>query len=141
MKLLLLNGPNLNLTGMRQPDIYGYKTLPEVVSELREFCDAYGCELIDIQSNHEGVLIDAIQDAMGKFDGIILNAGALAHYSYALRDAVACCGIPVVSVHISDVYSRESFRAVDVLADVCISSVVGQGTDGYRIAAERLIGS
>ncbi len=138
MKLLVLNGPNLNLVGAREPDIYGTISMSVIIDSLKDFCNAKGCEMSYIQSNHEGALIDAIQHGIGVYDGLILNAGALSHYSYALRDAVACCNMPTVNVHISDITSRESFRAIDVIADVCVFSVIGMGANGYKAAADFL---
>ena len=131
MKILVLNGPNLNMTGKREPDIYGTKSMPEIIEALKVKAESMGAEIDHFQSNHEGDLIDRIQSAPGEFDGILLNAGALTHYSYALRDAIACCPIPVGEVHMSDIMNREPFRATDVIEDVCIFRVMGMREGSY----------
>ncbi len=131
MKILVLNGPNLNMTGKREPDIYGTKSMPEIIETLKVKAESMGAEIDHFQSNHEGDLIDRIQSAPGEFDGILLNAGALTHYSYALRDAIACCPIPVGEVHMSDIMNREPFRATDVIEDVCIFRVMGMREGSY----------
>lgn len=132
MKILILNGPNLNMTGKRSPEIYGTKSLDEIMGELEHKAHGMGIELSRLQSNHEGDLIDAIQSAGNGFDGIILNAGALTHYSYALRDAIECCPVPVGEVHMSDILKREPFRAVDVIEDVCVFRLMGMGASVYE---------
>ncbi|MBR4657768.1 MAG: 3-dehydroquinate dehydratase [Clostridia bacterium] len=131
MKILVLNGPNLNMTGKREPDIYGTMSMPEIIDALKVKAESMGAEIDHFQSNHEGDLIDRIQSAPGEFDGILLNAGALTHYSYALRDAIACCPIPVGEVHMSDIMNREPFRATDVIEDVCIFRVMGMREGSY----------
>jgi 3-dehydroquinate dehydratase-2 len=138
--VLILNGPNLNALGKREPQIYGTLTL----SDLESLCEAYAAELgTDVtcrQSNFEGQLIEWIQDAEGHgFTGIVLNPGALTHYSYALRDAVAGQPLPVVEVHLSNVDAREAFRQVSVTAGVCLGKVSGFGPLGYRLAMEVLL--
>ena len=142
MKLLILNGPNLNMTGRREPEIYGTKSMDEIIEELRMQAAQLGIESEHVQSNHEGVLIDEIQAAPGRFDAILLNAGALTHYSYALRDAIACCPIPVGEVHMSDILNREPFRSVDVIEEVCAFRIMGLGAKSYeagmRMMAETL---
>ena len=140
MKLLLMNGPNLNLTGIREPDIYGSETLADIEARCAALCREAGCELECFQSNHEGALIDRLQAAMGGCAGVVLNPGALAHYSYALRDARAASGLPVVEVHISDIYAREPFRAHSVTAEVCFDVITGKGTLGYELALEKILG-
>ena len=134
MKLLILNGPNLNMTGRRDPKIYGAKTLDEIICSLKADALEVGIETEHFQSNHEGDLIDSIQAAPDEFDGILLNPGALTHYSYALRDAIECCPIPVGEVHISDITKREHFRAIDVIAEVCAFRIMGLGEGSYSAA-------
>ncbi len=131
--ILLLNGPNLNTLGTRQPEIYGTTTLAEVVQRIRRMADAAGARVVDVQSNHEGVLIDALQEHADAA-GAIMNPGGLAHTSVVLRDAVAACRYPVVEVHISDTTIREAFRRHSYLADVAAHAVVGRGVAGYEEA-------
>ncbi|KGX90896.1 3-dehydroquinate dehydratase [Pontibacillus halophilus JSM 076056 = DSM 19796] len=138
-QLLLLNGPNLNLLGKREPDIYGATTLKDVEQEVRTFVEDRGGTMKSYQSNHEGGLIDAIQEARGTIDGIIFNPGAYTHTSIALRDAIASVDIPVVEVHISNVHQREEFRHTSLLAPVCVGQIVGLGTAGYQLAAQALL--
>lgn len=138
MKLLVINGPNLNLLGNRLPDIYGTETLFEIMDELSIYLNDCNCELATLQTNHEGEIIDAIQFAIGTFDGIIINAGAYTHYSYAIRDAIEACNIPTVEVHLSDINNREDFRKKSVLKDVCIAQFYGKGKQCYFDAAELL---
>lgn len=139
MKILLVNGPNLNLTGFRETEIYGNETLPEIIGEVRRYVESRESRLDDCQTNHEGDIIDALHSSIGVYDGIILNAGAYAHYSYAIRDAIAACGIPTVEVHLSDIFNREAFRAVSVIQPVCIAQISGKGKQGYIEAAALLI--
>lgn len=138
MKILLVNGPNLNTLGRRQPEIYGTTTLDEVVARCRAIAEAGGATLVDVQSNHEGDLIDFLQrhdDAAGA----IMNPGGLAHTSVVLRDAVAACAFPVVEVHISDITAREPFRRHSYLPDVTAHQVVGRGVAGYEDAVRWLL--
>lgn len=140
MHILVLNGPNLNMTGRREPEIYGTRTMDEIMSDLAMYAKKRGCEILaHYQTNYEGELIDRLQAAPEEYDGVILNAGALTHYSYALRDAIACCGVPVAEVHMSDITRREPFRAVDVISDVCAFRVMGLGENSYYAALDRLI--
>lgn len=139
MKILVVNGPNLNLTGIRTPDVYGTETLDMILAELQTYVQSCNCELFAFQSNHEGELIDVIQSAMGDIEGIIINPGAYTHYSYAIRDAIEACGIPTVEVHLSDINSREEFRRVSVIKDVCIAQISGLGKQGYIEAAKLLM--
>ncbi|MCR5808073.1 MAG: 3-dehydroquinate dehydratase [Clostridiales bacterium] len=134
MKILILNGPNLNMTGRREPEIYGSETMDEIIAELSAFAAERGIGTEHIQSNHEGTLIDALQTAQESYDGVLLNAGALTHYSYALRDAIACCMVPVAEVHMSDILAREQFRAIDVIEEVCAFRVMGRGKESYKTA-------
>ncbi|MGC5324399.1 type II 3-dehydroquinate dehydratase [Brevibacillus sp. SYSU BS000544] len=136
--LLLLNGPNLNLLGKREPEIYGYETLDDIVERLGLVCQELGVTLVHKQSNHEGVLIDAIHEAKGVHDGIIMNPGAFTHYSYALRDAIAAVNLPTIEVHLSNVHAREEFRHHSVIAPVVIGQIVGLGSDGYEWAVRAL---
>ena len=139
MRILVLNGPNLNLTGRREPSIYGTRSLDEIMTDLAEYAEKRGCALCHIQTNYEGKLIDELQSAEESFDAVILNAGALTHYSYALRDAISACPLPVAEVHMSDILSREPFRAVDVITDVCAFRVMGQGERSYFSALDMLL--
>jgi 3-dehydroquinate dehydratase-2 len=131
---LLINGPNLNLLGQRQPDIYGHTTLKQIEEMLTETAAASGLELLAYQSNHEGDLVDFIQREAGSAVGLIINAGAFSHYSYALRDALASAGVKAIEVHLSNVYAREEFRHTSVIAAVCVGQISGLGVEGYRAA-------
>ncbi|WP_040164388.1 type II 3-dehydroquinate dehydratase [Microbacterium gorillae] len=138
-RLLLVNGPNLNLLGTRQPEVYGTDTLSDVVALVRETARARGFEVRDVQSNHEGELIDAIHDARADCAGIVINAGGLTHTSVSLRDALASVALPVAEVHISDINAREEFRRFSYIRDVAAVHVIGEGVPGYAVATERLI--
>lgn len=135
-KILILNGPNLNLLGTRQPSVYGRATLADILDGLRRRFDGRAL-LTDYQSNHEGDLIDAIQDFDG--DGIVLNAGAYTHTSLALADAIAAVSTPVVEVHISNTAAREEIRRRSLIAPVCLGSITGFGADSYRLGVEALL--
>lgn len=139
--LLLVNGPNLNRLGRREPGIYGPETLLQVVDRVRQLVTDKGVSLLDMQSNSEGALIDFLQEQAPSAAGVILNPGAFAHYSYALRDCLADVGrfCPVVEVHISNVHAREAFRHDSVLAAVVTGQIVGLGTSGYDLAAMYLL--
>ncbi len=139
-RILVLNGPNLNMVGTREPEIYGTETLDDIMKTVVSFGEANGCEVRHSQSNSEGVLVDAIQDAMSWADGAIVNAGAYTHTSIAIRDAIAGCGLPVVEVHLSNVHSREEFRHRSMMAPVCLGVIAGFGSDGYRVALTALLG-
>jgi 3-dehydroquinate dehydratase-2 len=139
-RVLLLNGPNLNLLGRRDPAQYGSATLADVEAELKGLADHLGVQLECRQSNHEGVLVDAVQQAPEQgFDGIVINPGALAHYSYALRDAVDAVALPCVEIHISNVHAREPFRHTSVTAPVMAGFICGCGTAGYGLALRAVL--
>ena len=140
-RLLLVNGPNLNLLGTREPDVYGTATLADVERLTAEVAGSLGYEVRAIQSNHEGVLIDAIHEARADCVGIVINPGGLTHTSVALRDALTGVSLPFAEVHISDVYAREEFRHHSYLHDVAAVRVIGRGIDGYADAVRELIGS
>jgi len=139
MKILIINGPNLNLLGKREPHIYGHDSLDEIMEWLNAQPQAEGHVMIWFQSNSEGEIIDRIHSAMGDMQGIIINPGALTHYSYALRDALAGAGIPAVEVHLSDLEKRESFRKISVIKDVCLEQIMGLGKQGYEEALKIII--
>ena len=134
-----MNGPNLNMLGVRDPAIYGTDTLEAIEEMVRAYGAEHGCEVDCFQSNHEGALIDRLHAAHGNYDGIVYNPGAHTHYSYALRDAVGSIDVPVAEVHISDVDAREPFRAVSVIAPACVAQVKGLGAAGYRVALDLLL--
>lgn len=137
MKILIINGPNLNLLGQREPEIYGRKPFEEYLVTLQmEFPQA---TIHYFQSNHEGDLIDKIQEAGALYQGVVINPGAYGHTSYALADAIAAVEIPVVEVHISNVFARETFRHTSVLAPHCVGSIIGLGLRGYHLAVEYLL--
>ena len=141
MKLLILNGPNLNLLGSREPAIYGSESYDALCQQIQRHAAAIGCTAALLQSNHEGALIDAIQGAQGVYGGIVINPGAYAHYSYAIRDAIKAITIPVVEVHISDIEKREEFRHLSVTAPVCIAQIRGHGFESYTMGIDLLAGA
>ncbi|MBR4868499.1 MAG: type II 3-dehydroquinate dehydratase [Clostridia bacterium] len=137
MKLMILNGPNLNLLGIREPDHYGKETYADLVNKIKAYCDEKQIETDFYQSNHEGDLVDAIHRAyFEKFDGIVINPGAYTHTSIALLDAVKSTSMPTVEVHISKVEEREDFRQVSYIRAACIKTITGLGTDGYLRAVD-----
>ena len=138
MKILVINGPNINMLGLREPDIYGKNTYADLLSLLNTWATEYGIELEHYQSNHEGCIVDKIQAAYGSFDGIVINPAAYTHTSVAILDALKAVSIPAVEVHISDVDSRESFRQLSYAGLACEQTIKGQGLDGYRQALSYL---
>ncbi len=138
-RILLVNGPNLNLLGTREPEVYGHGTLADVEQLVRETAAASGFEVRSVQSNHEGVLIDAIHAAREDCTGIVINPAGLTHTSVVLRDALSGVALPVAEVHISDVYAREEFRHHSYVRDVAVVHVIGEGIPGYAAAVSRLI--
>ncbi len=134
MKLLVINGPNLNLLGLREPEIYGRQDYKALLALIEETCAAEGIEVECFQSNHEGAIVDKIQDAFGVFDGIVINPAAYTHTSVAILDALKAVGLPAVEVHISDVSAREPFRQLSYAGMACVKTYMGLGFEGYRRA-------
>jgi 3-dehydroquinate dehydratase-2 len=139
LNVLVLHGPNLNLLGTREPHIYGSTTLGDINQRLTEFADGFGVELRCMQSNHEGVLIDAIHEARGWAQGLIINPGGYTHTSVALRDAISAFAMPTIEVHLSNTAAREEFRHKSLIGPVCLGTIMGLGWIGYRLALEALI--
>ena len=137
-KILVIHGPNLNMLGMREPDIYGHQTLAEINSALRAQAEGLGLEVETFQSNHEGEMVDRIQQANDGFDGIIINPAAYTHTSVAIRDALSLLTIPIVEIHLSNINKRESFRHTSLIADIATARISGFGPQGYRLALEGL---
>lgn len=137
-KILVILGPNLNMVGVREKGIYGEETAQSISEQIKSFADEQGFSVEIYQSNHEGDLIDKIHAARGNFDGVVINAGALTHYSYALRDAIACVKIPFVEVHMSNIHAREEFRHTSVIAPVCAGQIAGFGKNSYFLAITAL---
>jgi 3-dehydroquinate dehydratase II len=140
MRILVVNGPNLNLLGEREPGVYGRTTLGQIEAEIRALCRGRSARVRFFQSNHEGAIIDCIHANRKWATGMVINPGALTHYSYSLRDAIAAASIPAVEVHLSDIRRREPFRRISVTRPVCVGSVIGKGKAGYLEAVEFLLG-
>ena len=138
-QIQVVHGPNLNLLGTREPEIYGETTLAEIDADLADLAGKRGCGLASFQSNHEGALIDRIQEAVEGMDGILINPGGLTHSSVALRDALAATGLPVVEVHLSNIFAREEFRKHSFVSEVAVGVVSGFGPMSYRLGLEALI--
>ncbi len=139
MKILVLFGPNLNMVGIRKKEVYGTESADDINICIIEYAKRKGIECEVFQSNHEGVLIDKIHSTLGSYDGVVINPGALTHYSYALRDAIECVvEVPFVEVHMSDISKREDFRKISVTADVCVKQIMGYGVDSYLMAIDYL---
>lgn len=138
MKILVINGPNINMLGIREPGIYGNDNYESLLKKIKVWADELGCETECFQSNHEGDIVDKIQQAYGKIDGIVINPAAYTHTSVAILDALKSVGIPAVEVHISDVAKREDFRQISYAGMACEEHIIGKGLDGYRMALEYL---
>lgn len=139
-KVLVLHGPNLNLLGSRETQVYGRLTLEQINDAIKERSSALNIKVDCIQSNHEGELIDQIQEATGKYSGILINPAALTHYSYSLRDALAASGLPFIEVHLSNIYAREDFRSYSVVSSIAGGVISGLGLDSYLLGLEALAG-
>jgi 3-dehydroquinate dehydratase-2 len=140
MKILVLNGPNLNMLGIREPDIYGKESYEDLKTYIQQYCDRVGVECEIFQSNHEGVLVDKIQEAYGVFDGIVINPAAYTHTSVAILDALKAVQIPTVEVHLSKVSKREDFRQISYAGMACQKTYAGFGFEGYKMAIDFLLG-
>lgn len=138
MKILVINGPNINMLGIREPGIYGNDNYENLLQKIKVWADELGCETECFQSNHEGDIVDKIQQAYGKIDGIVINPAAYTHTSVAILDALKSVKIPAVEVHISDVAKREDFRQISYAGMACEEHIIGKGLDGYRMALEYL---
>lgn len=138
MKILVINGPNLNMLGIREPEKYGSASLTDIEKDLYAFSFELGIDIETFQSNTEGTIIDKIQQAIGVFDGIVINAGGYTHTSVAIRDAISSVNLPCIEVHMTNIYAREEFRHKSLIAPVCIGHIVGLGAEGYKLALRAL---
>lgn len=139
MKILVINGPNMNLLSIREPEHYGTESYSDLIEKIKAHCGKNGVEVGFFQSNHEGAIVDEIQNALGKFDAIVINPAAYTHTSIAILDALRAVGIPAAEVHISDIKSREPYRQISYVREYCEFSISGQGTDGYLKAIDYFI--
>lgn len=137
--ILLIHGPNLNMLGVREPEIYGRTTMEQINQEVIELGKTLGAEVECFQSNSEGAIIDKIQSAYGTKDGILINPGAYTHYSYAIHDAIKAVALPAVEIHLSDIQNREEFRRISVIRPACCDQVAGLGKDSYLVALRKLL--
>ena len=140
-KILVINGPNLNMTGIRKKSVYGAETLEQINDELKIYGKARGAKMDFFQSNHEGDIIDVIHESRNGYDGVVINAGAYTHYSYAIRDAIEAVSdyLPFVEVHMSNIHEREDFRKISVITDVCVKQICGYGKDSYKMGIDLLL--
>lgn len=139
MKILIINGPNLNLLGVREPSIYGEKSLLEINNELEKLCENYSIDVEFYQSNHEGNIIDKIQKNYKLIEYLLINPGALTHYGIGIRDAILSTKIKTIEIHLSNIYAREKFRHKSVISDICIGKIAGFGSVGYKMAIQYII--
>lgn len=140
MKVMVINGPNLNLTGVREPSVYGYETLDDINNMIKKYAEERNVSCEFFQSNSEGALIDCIHSVLLKnYDGAVINAGAYTHYSYAIRDAIAATGKPFIEVHMSDIHKREGFRNISVIQEVCAKQICGHGKNSYTMGIDELV--
>jgi len=137
-KVAVIHGPNLNFLGKREPEVYGRKTLEEINDDIRQKASELNIEVITFQSNHEGEIVDFIQDGYDKYSGIVINPGGLTHYSIVLRDALVSVELPVIEVHLSNIFNREEFRSVSVITPVAVGQICGLGANGYLYALEEI---
>lgn len=138
MNLLIINGPNLNMLGIREPEVYGSETLADLEKELYAYSFEIGIDIETFQSNSEGAIIDKIQQALNNFDGILINPGGYTHTSVAIRDAISSVNLPCVEVHMSNIYAREEFRHQSLIAPVCVGQIAGFGKEGYKLGLKAL---
>ena len=139
IKIMVINGPNLNLLGVREPEIYGNQSYADLENYIEEYANGLNIEAVVIQSNGEGEIIDFIHHALGNYNGIVINPAAYTHYSYAIHDALKSVDVPSIEVHLSDIQNREEFRRVSVTAPACIGQISGHGFNGYALAIDRLL--